>query len=177
MLADEDDTEKLLAALDELVMEAIGLGSVFWRTKGRGGDEPRRPYHDFMWNSVLESARADMYRGTDINDNMDVVWNLWYNGMARYRSWTYKTFRITNSNETANSMEMIAGISYATACEGKNLREGQSFEFPSEDSKLCWTRAWKVFEKLGLSDKPPEPEATENRFTMSMDTYLSLIHI
>ena len=69
-------------------------------------------------------------------------------------------------------MEMIAGVSYATACEGKNLREGMSFEFPSEDSKLCWKRAWKIFEKLGLSDKPPELEPAEERFTMSIDTYL-----
>ena len=97
--------------------------------------------------------------------------------MPLYKERTYNAFTVTKEVETANAVEMIAGLSYAAATEGRHLREGQSLEFPSEDSKLCWTRAWKVFQQLGLSDQEPAPETSqevEGRFAMSMEEYKRL---
>ena len=77
---------RLFGTLDTNLLAAVQAGWPLWKTPGEGGSCPKRPCHDFGFNTLKHGARIDFERGSRNDDLANMEWNAWLNLLPLHSS-------------------------------------------------------------------------------------------
>ena len=142
---------RLFGTLDTNLLAAVQAGWPLWKTPGEGGSCPKRPCHDFGFNTLKHGARIDFERGSRNDDLANMEWNAWLNLLPLYSSCVPQC--PSNLKNRGNAMEQAVGLAYAAATDGHYLSHGEldwTRNQSIRSSQSFWASCWSDFQKLGL---------------------------
>ena len=141
----------VFGTLDTNLLAAVQAGWPLWKTTGEGGSCPKRPCHDFGFNTLQDGARIDFERGSPNDDLANMEWNAWLNLLPLYSSCVPQG--PSNLKSRGNAMEQAVGLAYAAATDGHYLGHGDldwTRNQSQRSSQSFWASCWSDFQKLGL---------------------------
>ena len=103
-----------------------------------------------MQNKLQHGARIDFYRGTPADDLANKAWSRWLRRLPRYEHLATNMWSGSLSfNSRGNAMEIVVGLAWAAATDGRFLRHGHALEW--NESQEEWKEVWKYMEARGLA--------------------------